>query len=170
MVTKSQLFAHNYTQEVLQRIDPFAGGTGVPGRMCDPLNKKNFNAKPITIQSAHVAAIGVPGNALHPMVISSKGAAELHPSPWRDDFKPDSVLAELNSGTELHSSLFGETLSSRLQQSLYANDVLVKALKTTTSTQTFSGSYSANSLHLMKYAVQIEISFSLSWVDGITMQ
>lgn len=141
-VTKTQLFAHNTMQDEAQRVDPFDGapGTGVLGRMCDILTDRGFNAKPITIQDASVATVGVPGKSTEPLFVSSKGTGTFNPTPRKESFDPVPYLEELNEATELHSSVFGETWSSKLDQALADNAQLTDVLsKTTNLTQSFVG-------------------------------
>ena len=140
-VTKTNLFAHNTMQEEAQKIDPFnrAPGTGVLGRMCDVLTDKGFNAKPITLADATVATVGVPGNAVAPLFVSAKGTSEFNPTPRREAFDPRPYMNELNDATELQSSVFGETWSSRLNQALSQNEVLNEVLSTVQLTQSWVG-------------------------------
>lgn len=64
-VTTTELFAHDAMQEEAQKLDPFdrTGTTGLLGRMCDILTEKGFSTKPITIQDASLATLGLPGKS-----------------------------------------------------------------------------------------------------------
>jgi uncharacterized protein (DUF1501 family) len=129
-VTKTQLFAHNTMQQEARKVDPLNGmpGTGVLGRMCDVLTDKGFNAKPITIDSASIATVGVPGAAVDPLFVSSGGTSTFNPKPLRELFDPRPFIDQLNDATELQSSVFGETWSQQLNQALFDNQVIAEAL------------------------------------------
>jgi len=132
-----------------QRIDPYSsdGTTGVLGRMVDVLLAKGYAAKPITVDSASLATVGVPGNGTDPLFVSSRGAFEFNPGQQkRGEFDIGPFITELNEATEtMHSGLFGETWSSRLQLALRDNEELVDVLSASTElTQPFDGgSYSS---------------------------
>jgi uncharacterized protein (DUF1501 family) len=132
-LTKTALFGHNTMQDEAQKIDPFDGapGTGILGRMCDTLKRKGFNAKPITVQDATIATVGVPGAAIDPLFVSPYATNEFNPSNDGETFKVRQYLNELNDATELQSSVFGETWSQRLQTALFDNEAILKAVSST---------------------------------------
>ena len=132
------LFAHNAMQSEIQRVDIFNEytGKGMFGRLMETLTNNGYK----------------------PYSISTKGAKELlygeTPTvtvPSADDYEkfdpysthlnnPDrfiSRIKELNKETNLGSSLFGETFSSMLHESLAENQLLYETLKTTTTEVTF---------------------------------
>jgi uncharacterized protein (DUF1501 family) len=141
-VTRTELFAHNTMQQEAQKIDPFDGApaTGVLGRMCDILTEKGFTTKPITIQEASLATLGSPGKSPDLLAVSSKGATVFNPrttNEYKNGFNPLDPMEELNAETDLHSSVFGETWSSRLHTALNDNRQLSQSLSTYNLTQEF---------------------------------
>jgi uncharacterized protein (DUF1501 family) len=141
-VTRTQLFAHNTMQEEAQKIDPYDGApaTGVLGRMCDILTEKGFSTKPITIQEASLATLGSPGRSPDLLAVSSRGVTVFNPrsnTERSSGVNLSPLIQELNGETDLYSSVFGETWSSRLQTALNDNKKLSESLSTYTLTQQF---------------------------------
>lgn len=147
-VTKTSLFAHNTMQEEARKTDPFstAPGTGVLGRMCDKLEDKGFSTQPITLNDASIAIMGVPEKAVDPLVMSSTGLLEFNPKPSQETFDPRQILDKLNDETELHSSLYGETWSSRLSKALSDADTLSTVFEDVVLTQTWENKRVSDSL------------------------
>lgn len=140
VLTTTQLFAHNAMQQEAQRLDPTDGmpGTGVLGRMCDVLSGNGYNAQPVTVEDASVATVGVPGEGVDPLFVSTAGANEFDPKPDADTFDPRLFLDQLNGATKLQSSVYGETWSQGIQKALYDNKELLQALSTTELKTTFA--------------------------------
>jgi uncharacterized protein (DUF1501 family) len=138
-LTKTSLFGHNTMQEEAQKIDPYDGlpGTGILGRMCDRLKRNGFNAQPITVQDASIATVGVPGEAIDPLLISAYDTNEFNPTNEGESFKVKEYAGILNAGTTLQSSIYGETWSRILQKALFDNESILKALSTTQLKTTF---------------------------------
>lgn len=139
-VTSTNLFAHNTMQEEARKNDPFDGaqGTGVLGRMCDRLGDKGFNAKPITLADATIATVGVPGAGDDPLFLSTSGSSSYNTKPRTETFDPRPYLETLNDATELQSSLFGETWSSRLTKALADSELISEFLDNVTLTETWA--------------------------------
>lgn len=95
----------------------------------------------MTLNDASIATMGVPGNSvLHPPLILStngNGLLEFNPKPSKETFNPRQILDKLNDETELHSSLYGETWSSRLSKALNDAETLKTVLGDATFTQIF---------------------------------
>jgi uncharacterized protein (DUF1501 family) len=131
--TKTSLFGHNTMREEAQKIDPYDGlpGTGILGRMCDRLKRNGFNAQPITVQDASIATVGVPGEAVDPLLVSAYFMNEFNPSNKGESFDVKDYVGNLNAATSIQSSIYGETWSRILQKALYDNESILKALSTT---------------------------------------
>jgi uncharacterized protein (DUF1501 family) len=141
-VTRTQLFAHNSMQEEAQAIDPYYGvpGTGVLGRMCDILTEKGFTTQPMTIEGSSAATLGSPGKSPGVLAVSSAGATVFNPRPrneLKSGFDPLVSMEQLNAETNLHSSVFGETWSSRLLTAVIENRQLSQSLSSYTLKRPF---------------------------------
>mmetsp|Transcript_3881 Transcript_3881/g.6489 ORF Transcript_3881/g.6489 Transcript_3881/m.6489 type:complete len:2423 (+) Transcript_3881:72-7340(+) len=137
--TRTTLFGHNTMQEEVRKNDPFDGqqGTGVLGRACDQLNNKGFSAMSITLDST-IASVGKPGVAVDPLIMSYRGMTPFNTNPWwKEKFDPRPIIDDLNDETELHSSLFGETWSSRLNKAVSDNAQMGAMLDNVTLTQSW---------------------------------
>ena len=119
-LTRSDLFAHNGMQRASQRVDPWdlAPGTGILGRMSDVLASKGFSPQPITIEDATIATVGVPGaaNGVSPIIASPFGLNEFDQKADEEELDVADYVHDLNDGTTLHSSVFAETWSQKLQK------------------------------------------------------
>jgi len=149
-VTKTNLFSHNMMQEEVRKTDPFndAPGTGILGRMCDKLEAKGFNTQPVTLSDVSIATVGVPGNSADPLIMSSKGLLEFNPKPSKETFNPREILEKLNDETELHSSVYGETWSSRLLKALADEASLKTVLDEVVLTQKWERSHLSDQLKM----------------------
>ena len=152
----TELFAHNIMQEALQRIDPWSvsAGTGILGRTSDRLADKvrkvsvkfgtpltpcqGFSVQPITIEDASVATVGFPGQAIPPIVLSSRGLNRFNPGPTGEPLNVTEYVGALNGQTELHSSLFGETWSRQFQKASVDSNLLATALENAVLTQSYN--------------------------------
>lgn len=138
--TRTNLFGHNTMQEEVRKNDPFDGqqGTGILGRACDQLNEKGFSAKSITLTDSTIATVGSPGKAVDPLIVSSRGVVPFNTNAyWREMYDPRPIMDDLNDETDSHSSLFGETWSSRLNTALSDNEQLESMLGKVTLTQSW---------------------------------
>jgi uncharacterized protein (DUF1501 family) len=138
-LTKTALFGHNTMQEEAQKIDPFNGtpGTGILGRLCDLLNRKGFSSQPVTVQDGTIATIGVPGKSVDPLIVPVYNTNIFNPKADYEDFDLRSHLSALNDATEMHSSLYGETWSQRLQKAVYDNESILNVLQKTKLVNSF---------------------------------
>lgn len=117
-LTQTELFAHNTMQREAQRVDPWdlAPGTGILGRMADVLANKGFTPQPITVEDASIATVGVPGQAIPPIIVSPDGLNEFDLKAEEEEMDVADYVFDLNDGTTLHSSIFAETWSDKLQK------------------------------------------------------
>ena len=96
------------------------------------------------MEDGTVATVGVPGNAVDPLFISTRGTNEFSPRPQSDQFDLLPFVNQLNDATELQSSIYGETWSSRLKKAISDNGLLLNVLQNTQLTTTFPpGEYNA---------------------------
>ena len=95
-----------------------APGTGILGRMSDVLASKGFSPQPITIEDATIATVGVPGaaNGVSPIIASPFGLNEFDQKADEEELDVADYVHDLNDGTTLHSSIFAETWSQKLQK------------------------------------------------------
>ena len=90
------------------------------------------------IEDANVATIGVPGQAVDPLLVSPRGAGDFSPRPELESFDVRPFLDKLNDATPLQSSIYGETWSDRLQRSFVDNDAVKSAFKNSRVTQEYA--------------------------------
>ncbi|KAI2505549.1 Protein of unknown function (DUF1501) [Fragilaria crotonensis] len=128
--TKTYLFAHNTMQEEADRVDPFRviPRTGILGRLCDVLGRNGYSTQPIAVEVSTVATVGMPGAGRDRFFASRGGPSVFYPSREGEDFDPRQALNQLNGGTSLHSSLFGETWSSSLNTALHDSEAMFEAV------------------------------------------
>jgi uncharacterized protein (DUF1501 family) len=150
-LTKTGLFGHNTMQEEAQQLDPFdtAPGTGVLGRMCDILKQKKFKTQPVTVQDSAVAVVGVPGNGVDPLLISSYETNKFNPISPGDTFILKPYLKRLNQETQFQSSLYAEMWSDNLNKALNNNEAILKVLSTTKLNNTFPNTDYASKLRVV---------------------
>jgi uncharacterized protein (DUF1501 family) len=136
---RTVLFAHNTMILELQKIDAFdlARGTGILGRVSDSLKKKGYKVQPISIQDANVATVGLPGQAVDPLIVSPYGISKFNPVATGETFNPREYVDKLTNLTYLQSSIYGDTWSQRLQSALYDNKKLLDSLSGVSLSQTF---------------------------------
>lgn len=153
----TELFAHNKMQEEAQRVDPWgtSPGTGVLGRLNDKLISgvsidvclcfdgsngyfpQGFSSQSISIEEASIAAVGVPGGSVSPLIISESGMSRFNPTPPGYSFNVSDHVGYMTGTTELHSSLFAETWSSSFQRAFDDSSLLVDALNSITLSQEY---------------------------------
>ena len=128
--TKTYLFAHNTMQEEADRVDPFRviPRTGILGRLCDVLGRNGYTTQPIAVEVSTVATVGMPGAGRERFFASRGGPSLFYPSRDGEDFDQMLALDQLNGGTALHSSLFGETWSASLKTALHDSEAMFKAV------------------------------------------
>jgi uncharacterized protein (DUF1501 family) len=139
LTQRTVLFAHNTMILELQKIDAYelAGGTGILGRVSDSLKKNGYKVQPISIQDANVATVGLPGQAVDPLIVSPYGISKFNPVPTGETFNPREYIDKLTNITTLQSSIYGDTWSQRLQSALYDNKRLLDSLSGVSLSQTF---------------------------------
>ena len=126
--TQQQLFAHNFMQQAVQKIDPFKAedGTGIMGRMRDVLSQKGLSVGAYSLDTHSIATVGKPGVTETPMIISRNGVTRFNPAPSYSDF--DATIALLNGDTTPASGVFGEWYSDTFVQSINRNQQLYDTL------------------------------------------
>ena len=126
--TQQQLFAHNFMQEAVQKIDPFKAedGTGIMGRMRDVLTKKGLSVGAYSLNTHSIATVGKPGVTETPMIISGSGVTRFNPAPSYPDF--DATIGLLNGDTTPASGVFGDWYSDTFVQSISRNQLLYDTL------------------------------------------
>ena len=146
--SRTVLFGHNSMQAELRKIDAFDGkhGTGFLGRMCDTLQNKGFIVKPVSIEDATVATVGVAGSGIEPMLVSPYGTTSFIPKPSNEAFDMKPIVAKLNNVSKLQSSVFGETWSARLDQGIIDNQALLQTLSAANLSTTFPSSNDGDKL------------------------
>ena len=132
------LFAHNAMQSEIQRVDIFKdfAGKGMFGRLLETLTDTGYKPYSISTKGAKELLYGETPTVTVP---SADDYEKFDPySTYLSD--PDrfiSRIKELNKEANLGSSLFGETFSSMLHESLAENRLLHETLKSTTTEATF---------------------------------
>jgi uncharacterized protein (DUF1501 family) len=136
---RTVLFAHNTMIMELLKIDAYdlGGGTGILGRVSDTLKKKGYKVQPISIQDANVATVGLPGQAVDPLIVSPYGISKFNPVATGETFNPREYIDKLTNITDLQSSIYGDTWSQRLQSALHDNKRLLDSLSGVSLSQTF---------------------------------
>lgn len=138
--TRTELFAHNTMQLISQSIDPWdaAAGTGILGRFSDVLSGKGYNVQPITVAESTIATAGTPGeDSVDPLIVSARGLSEFAPRPETETFDIKDFLPFFNNVTHIHSSVYGETWSDRLNSAMGNAKELWGALENVTLTQSY---------------------------------
>lgn len=139
----TSLFAHNEQQMEVQRLDILEelSGTGVGGRLLDVLKSKGFSTNALSTSGIEPAL----SSAFSPLLVvpSVDGFEKIDPMSF-DRISDTTIhnqytsrIRDLNSATNIGSSLFSETYSSLLQKSLDDNNLLYDALKSVTLNTTF---------------------------------
>lgn len=133
------LFAHNTQTSEVQNVDIFEAqaGRGVAGRMLDVLSGNGYHANAVSARDASEAL----SSRVTPMiVVPSLYDYDKFDPMSADSSDPDAFIdkvKELNSDTNLGSSLFTETYSAKLIRGLSENSLLYNALQSASLNTTF---------------------------------
>ena len=136
-VGETILFAHNTQQEEINSVDIFGeeAGRGVCGRMLDVLAMNGFNPGSISVNGI---ASSLRSDSSPLVVIDSSGYQPFNPvSTLEVTSDITSIVRDLNKATTLRSSLFGETWSEILFQSLDENELMYEEISNTVIDATF---------------------------------
>jgi len=142
-LTNMQLFAHNHMQRETRRVDPYdiSSGTGVLGRMTDVLTKHGHNTDSFSVGGHSVTLSGIPGVSDTQMIVSSSGFPEI----YLDDGVTND-LPKLHNNTKAGSSIFADSWSASLMESIGINELLRNELNSVTTTYEFPDSSLGRSL------------------------
>jgi len=135
--TQTNLFAHNFMQRAVQRIDPLMDmdGTGVLGRIRDMLSNDGLSVGAFSIDSNSISLIGSPGVTETPMILSDLGVTQFNHDPSSSDM--NDAIGSLNGETKSESGVFGELYSDVLVKSLSHNQLLYDTLEGRTTSIIF---------------------------------
>ena len=122
------LFAHNFMQQEVQRVDPLeeASGTGVIGRISDSLERNGMSVGAFSLDTTSVALTGHPGESPSQQIISNHGINSFNPVPSIENMT--SIISAINEATTADSGFFAETWSDELIRSLNHNNLMLEAL------------------------------------------
>ena len=122
------LFAHNFMQQEVQRVDPLeeASGTGVIGRISDSLERNGMSVGAFSLDTTSVALTGHPGESPSQQIISNNGINSFNPVPSIENMT--SIISAINEATTADSGFFAETWSDELIRSLNHNNLMLEAL------------------------------------------
>jgi uncharacterized protein (DUF1501 family) len=132
----TQLFAHNIQQEEINFMDIFddEAGRGVCGRMLDILGLNGFKPGSISVNGI---ANSLRARSSPSIVLDSSGYQKFNPTA--PDFASEILdkVKEVNTAASIRSSLFGETWSNALFQTLGENELMFEELTNTFVNTTF---------------------------------
>lgn len=133
---KTALFAHNVQYQELSNMDIYQeqAGRGVGGRMADVLQRIGFSSAATSL-SGGVADALVSSSATNFILDPYIGVEQLNPSDWAQPIWDE--VKQLNSGTNLGSSLFGETWSNSVFKAVGENNLLKDILEASQLQTTF---------------------------------
>ena len=129
------LFAHNIQYEEVHNMDIYENqvGRGVGGRMADVMKRNGYSSTSVSL--AGIADAIVSGLAATFILDPWAGLQKLNPMEWAQPIW--STVKELNSATNLGSSLFGETWSNNFFKAVGEYELLKDTLDTTTLATSF---------------------------------
>ena len=136
----TSLFAHNTQQSEIQSMDIYEqqAGRGVAGRCLDVLSSHGFKVNALSTKGATEA---LRASVTPLIVVPSVGSYEkidpMSSDIYNDPNKLIDKIKDLNTATKLGSSLFTETYSSVLHQSLAENQLLFDSLQSVVVDTTF---------------------------------
>jgi len=118
--SKIQLFAHNHMRQENYKIDPLKEipGTGVGGRMLDFLRRQGYHTSANMVDGSSIFAKGTPFDK-NPTWNVDIRAPELIDRYSTVGPEMLELVKQLNGESESGNSLYGETFSSRIVQSLF---------------------------------------------------
>jgi uncharacterized protein (DUF1501 family) len=135
-VTGTALFAHNFQQEEINLMDMFnnEGGRGLCGRMLDILGLNGFKPGSISVNGI---ASSLRSRSFPSIVLDWGGYQKFNPTA--PDFASEVLdkVKEVNTAASIRSSLFGETWSNALFQTLGENELMYEELSNTFVNVTF---------------------------------
>ena len=126
--TKIALFAHNFLNEQIEKMDinKERPGTGVGGRMADTLIKNGYSAGTVSLYGIAESLV----SDLASLFVADPFDYQLfNPMTWAQPLWD--TVKHLNKFSNLGSGLFSETWSNMLLQSLGENDLLYNAISST---------------------------------------
>jgi len=134
----NRLYGHEQMQTVCKQLDTGRNttGTGVLGRLTDILAKNGVATGAVSINYISETLQGE-SNA-NTMVVSEKNIEQFAPKPSTDTFVP--AIETLNGASSWRSSVFAETWSTVLRESIDQNDVAYRSLESAEVLVEFPGS------------------------------
>ena len=132
---ETALFAHNTQQEEINFVDIFEeeAGRGVCGRMLDILALNGYKPGAISVNGI---ASTLRSDLSPQIVVESSGYQKFNPTSYLTS-DVTSKVKEVNTATTIRSSLYGETWSKALFQSIGENELLYDELENTYVNATF---------------------------------
>ena len=126
--TKIALFAHNFLNEQVEKMDinKEQTGRGVCGRMVDILTKYGYSTGTVSVAGIAEALV----SNLSSLFVADPFDYQLfNPMYWAQPLWD--TIKSLNKITNIGSGLFGETWSNRLLQSIGENEILYDVVTST---------------------------------------
>lgn len=130
------LFAHNIQRDEVQNMDIYENqvGRGVGGRMADAMKRLGYSS--VSVSLAGIADAIVALSATTFTLDPWSGVERLNPMTWAQPLW--NSIKNLNSASNIGSSLFGETWSNTVFKAVGESNLLKQTLDSVTLSTTFS--------------------------------
>lgn len=127
--SKTELFGHNTQQDEVQNMDIYQDqiGRGIGGRLADIVKRNGYSSA--TVSLAGLAEAVASFTSLTFILDPWVGLNRLNPIPWAQPLWDR--IKQLNSASNVGSSLFGETWSNSLLKGVGENKILKDAIEST---------------------------------------